>query len=387
MSRTDNGKVRKNGGEKKKTFRIRWTTVLFYVALCVIIAVGMITVISLQKPVEKFLRNFEQSYETYKPKNQIQRIFDEYFAEPDIEELIALSGCTPEYNAPETYEDAVEKYAAKLRGKTMSYGYLAGMDQKVLNVKADGAVVACFSVKEVETKEYNVLTFKFSQPVYELDKIELFIEKPVQTANVLLPERYKAYANGMLLNDDYTTSSGIKDDNRESVPDGAYLFTYKVCTVTGLYDKPEITVKDEDGKDVLLSYDEEKNLYSYKYGYSEELKERYSDFVIEAMTHYAVYMQADKPFSYAKPYFDPDSQLYVDIYKNPDSFVWEHDGYRVENQKADEFFDYGGVISCRVTFDHILNKNGKEDYVDKNDHTVYMHKVDGEYKIFYMESH
>ena len=372
---------------KERAFKFRWTSIFFYVTLCVIIAAGIIGVIAMQKPVKEWLGGFEDTYETYKPKNQIQRIFDEYFADPDVEQLLSMSEDKPEYNAPDTYEDAVNRYAEKIKDKKMSYVYLVGYDQKVLNVKADGVVVARFSVKEVDTKEYNIFVFKLSQPVYELDKINLFFDKPKASVNVKLPERFTAYADGVEMTEEYTTVKGLKEDERDSVPDGAYLFTYKVCTMTGLFEEPEITVKDENGNDVPTEYDEENHLYSCKYEYSEELKEQLSDFVTEAMTHYAVFMQADADFNYVKKYFDPSTQLYEDIRKNPWSFVWEHDGYKVENKQASEFFDYGEVVSCRVKFDHILTKKGKEDYVDKNDHTIYLRKVDGEYKIFYMVSH
>lgn len=372
----------------KKAFKFRWTSLLFYIALCIIIAAGIIAVISIQKPVREWLAEFESTYETYKPKNQIQRIFDEYFAKPDLDKLLSMSEDKPEYNAPDTYEDAIKRYADKISGKTMTYGYLVGTDQKVINVKADGVVVARFSVRETDTKEYNITVFKLSQPVYELDKINLFFDKPKEAVSVKLPERYTAYADGVELTEEYVTAKGIKEDERDTVPDGAFLFVYKVCSISGLFDKPSITVKDEKGNEVPLKYDEEKNLYSYTYEYSEELKQEYSDFAIKAMTHYAIWTQNDydADFSRVKPYFDQNTQLYEDIRLNPRLFVMDHDGYKVENAEASEFFDYGEVISCRVKFDHILTKKGREDYVDKNDHTVYMRKVDGEYKIFYMVS-
>ena len=81
---------------KERAFKFRWTSLLFYIALCMIIAAGLIAILALQKPVKEWLADFENTYETYKPKNQIQRIFDEYFAEPDVEELIALAEEKPE---------------------------------------------------------------------------------------------------------------------------------------------------------------------------------------------------------------------------------------------------------------------------------------------------
>lgn len=371
----------------KKVFRFRWTSLLFYIALCVIIAAGLIAVIVVQPPVRQWLADFENSYEMYDPKNQIRSIFDEYFSSPDVDKLLSMSEDRPTYSAPDTYEDAVKRYAEKINGKTMTYGYLVGTDQKVINVKADGKVVARFSVKETDTKEYNAFIFKLSRPVYELDKVNLFFDKPTESVSVMLPERYTAYAGEVELGDEYVVSAGIKDDERETVPDGAFLFTYKVCSIFGLYNKPVITVKDRDGNDVILDYDEEKNLYSCKYEYSEELKAEYSEYVLKALEQYAIYMQNDARFKTVAPYYDPDTQLYQDIYENPGSFVMEHDGFNFQKEETSEFFDYGEVISCRVKFEHHLTRKNREDYIDRIDTTIYLRKVDGEYKIFYQVSH
>ena len=357
-------------------------TVMFYIALCALIAAGLIAVLSLQPRLEEWLADYELQHEMYEPKNQKQRIFDEYFADPDIDRIIELSEEKPEYNAPDTYEDAVERFASKIQGKTMTFGYLAGADQKVLTVKADGVTVGQLYIKEKEEKT------KYGQPIYEFDKLNMFFDKPLETVNVMLPEKFTAYANGVEIAEQFVTASGIKDDEREEVPEGAFFFTYKVCTLTGLFEKPEITVRNMNGEDVALSYDEEKNLYSCKYEYSSELEEQYADLVKYFTKLYAIYTQDDGSFGDIKGYLDAESELYEDIRTIPRSFVIEHDKARVENEQASEFFDYGnGVFSCRVTLDHILIKSGREDYLDRVDNTWYLHKVGEDYKIFYMESH
>ena len=66
-----------------KFFKLRWTSVLFYIALVVIIAAGMTAVLLLQKPVRDWLSDYEAS----QPKYEVQRIFEEYFEHPDAENL------------------------------------------------------------------------------------------------------------------------------------------------------------------------------------------------------------------------------------------------------------------------------------------------------------
>lgn len=360
-----------------KFFKLRWTSVLFYITLAVIIAAGIIAVLALQKPVREWLAD----YEAAQPKYEVQRIFERYFESPDAAELIAVSGDKPAFKAPDTFDDAVKRYAESIEGKKMTFGYVAGSDRKKVNVKADGKRVARFSIKEKEEKS------KYGRTLYELDGIDLFFEEPNEYVSVALPQTFTAYAGGMELTDEYLISSDVKDDPRDFVPEGAFFFTYKAYMVTGLYNMPEITVKDRDGNDVPLQYDEEQRLYSCRYEYSEELKQQYSDYVLEAMKHYAIYIQDDARFKTVAGYLDPDTDLYRNIYENPGSFVWEHDGYFFENEQTSDFFDYGGVISCNVKFDHHLTKKGRDDYVDKCDYTLYLHLKDGEYKIYYMLTH
>ena len=359
---------------KEKAFGFRWSSLLFYIALCVIIAAGMIAVILLQKPVTEWLAEYEAS----QPKYEVERIFEKYFEEPDAKTLIALYGVKPEYNAPDTYEDAVENFASRLRGKKMTYGYVAGTNRRVVSVRAGGEPVARFSIREKDGKSKRGLVS------YELDTVTLYYGEPSEYVSVVLPDKFTAYAAGQPIPEKFLTSSGVKNEERDSVPEGAFLFTYKSYTVTGIYAVPEIRVTDMNGEEVALSYDEENRVYSCRYEYSEKLAEEYSAYVLNAMKRYAVYMQNDAKFATFSEYFDPGTELYQRIYDNPGSYVWEHNGYFFENEQASEFFDYGDAISCRVSFDHHLTKKGKDDYIDRCDFTIYLHKIDGEYKIYHM---
>ncbi|MBQ1847497.1 MAG: hypothetical protein II135_05780 [Clostridia bacterium] len=355
-------------------FRFRWTSLFFYVGLVAVVAVAILGIIKLQEPVTDWLSDYENSMSKYK----VQEIFDEYFKDPDAEKLISMCEKKPEYNAPDTFETAVDRFELRFKGKEISYGYAAGTERKKIIVKADGVKFATFSIKEKEERS------KYGRTLYELDGIDLFYDQPTESGKVKVPFSYTVYANGMELDETYLIEENIKEDPRDYVPDGAYFFTYKRYEIGGLYGKPVFTAKDGSGVEVPLSFDITTGEYGCRFEYSEELKDRYGEYVTEAMHGYAVYMQNDARFKTIKQYFDPDSELYQNIYENPGSFVWEHDGYRFGETELSEFFDYGGVISCRIAFDHILEKKKSEDYIDRIDLTVYLHECGGEYKIFYM---
>ncbi len=334
-----------------EAFKFRLTSLFFYVTLVVVVAVAILGIIKLQEPVTDWLADYENSMSKYK----VQEIFEEYFKEPDAEKLISMCEKKPEYNAPDTLETAIDRFALKFKDKEITFGYAAGSERKKIIVKADGVKFATFTIKEKEEPS------KYGRTLYELDSVDLFYDAPTESGRVKVPSSYTVYANGMKLDETYLTEENVKEDPRDYVPEGAFFFTYKTYAISGLYEKPVFTAKDGSGADAALALDENTGVYGCRYEYSEELITQYGEYVTEALHGYAAYMQNDLRFKYIKEYFDPDSDLYTSIYENPGSFVWEHDGYRFGETEVSEFFDYGEVLSCRVAFDHILEKKKSED--------------------------
>lgn len=358
-----------------KILKFRPSSLLFYITIIIITAIALLFIIGTEKNISDLLYDYEYSQAKYK----VEDIFNEYFSKPDAQYLISLTDA-PSFNAPDTLQTATDKFKSKFENAEITYSYVAGSDRKIINVKANGEKFARFSIKPSDEKS------KYGFSLYELDKITLYYDTPAESAVVKIPFFCTAYADGMELTDEYLKEDNIIEDSRVDIPEGAYLFTYKRYSVSGLYNKPLITVKDGEGNEKSLSYDEEKDEYYYSYEYSEALQAEYGDYVIAAIKAYSAYMQNDSRFRDVRDYFDSTTQLYQGIYENPGSFVWEHDGYRFENESASRFYDYGGVISCRVKIDHILEKENREDYTDVVDLILYLRVVDGVYKIYHMTS-
>ena len=288
-------------------FRFRWTTMFFYITLILVIAAAIIGTIKLQEPVKDWLYDYERSL----PKYKVEELFEEYFKEPDAEKLIEMCENKPVYNEPDTFDNAVERFALKFKDKEITYGYAAGSNGRKILVKADGVKFASFTIKEKEEQS------KYGRTLYELDRVDLVYDTPTESGKIKLPERFTAYVNGMELGEEYLKEENIKEDQRDAVPDGAYFFTYKRYAISGLYNTPTFTATDDKGNEIELSYDEERGEYYCKYEYSDELKDRFGEYVTEALHSYAAYMQNDLRFKYIKEYFDPDSELYTNIYENP----------------------------------------------------------------------
>ena len=67
--------------------------------------------------------------------------------------------------------------------------------------------------------------------------------------------------------------------------------------------------------------------------------------------------------------------------------VIDHDSYEFKDVNLDEFYNWGtisdgDVISCRISFLHILHRSGRDDFLDVVDMTVFLRKTDDGYKIY-----
>lgn len=372
-------KKKKQSGKKKKRKKkhgaARYAVVFYYAALGVVAAAVIIAMQYVNKELVKYL----DDYETSLPKYEVQRIFDTYFASPDFDSLLETTGY--ELGEYDKKEDIVNLLKEKTDGKEISWVYVAGTDKTKINVKAGGEKFASFTVvKQEYPDEYGIYK-------YSLGEIKLFYSAEYEV-NVLVPFDCMVTINGMQVGEEYVTEKDITDDERLNIPEGTYKLTYIRYAVKELMAVPNVEIKDADGNTVNAAYDEEKNEYSATFEYSEELKTQYEAYILEGMKLYARRMQADAEFSQCKKYFEADTDLYKQIKANPGSFVWEHDGYRFEDEYTGEYYAYSDtVFRCHVKFNHILEKKWLEDHPDLVDMYVYLRLGDdGVYRIFAMET-
>lgn len=361
--------------KRRKKKRMSFGTVIYYAVLAVIAAVVIIAMQFINEDVTKYLEAYENSL----PKYEVERIFNEYFVNPDFDALLEMT----EYKLGEydKKEDIVNLLKKKTEGKQITYVYVAGTDKTKINVKADQKKFANFTiVKDEYPDDFGIYS-------YSLGKIELFYA-PEYSVNALIPFNYSLLLNGCEIGEDYITEKDITDDERLNIPEGTYKLTYTRYSIKELMAEPTVTVKDRYGNEAELKYDEEKNEYTVDIDYSETLKAEYEKYVLEGMKLYAARMQNDAEFSQCKKYFEEGTDLYKQIRANPGSFVWEHDGYRFEDEYTGEYYAYDeSTFRCHVKFNHILVKKYLEDHPDLVDMNVYFRKGDdGVYRIYAMET-
>lgn len=201
------------------------------------------------------LNSILAEYESVQPKYKAEEIFEEYFAKPDIAELIGMS--STKYAAFESEDKIIEYLSSQIKDKEITFSESSVKDEggnRAYNVLCGGARFAVFSIGETEEKSAHGFT------LFGLKEVKLTFSLPDNSYSFLIPEGYVLYANGVEVGEKYIAA--------EPVPSDAYTLTkgklgvrFIPYTVDGFLSAPTFSVKDREGGDGALSYDEQTKIY------------------------------------------------------------------------------------------------------------------------------
>lgn len=355
-------------GKRKRRFPVFWTALLFFTAAC---AAALMFGLS-------ELRAWLADYESVQPKYEAQKVFDEYFADPDYGRLLEITGYELSPFEDRSY---LEKYLHSLTdGTEITYtGVLtgSGAGEKKYAVRSGGSKFAEFTIAPGEK------TSVYGYPYYELTGLSLFYNRGSISVGVTVPDGMVLYINGKEADASYITESGIETESCRHMPEGVSGITFSRYEAGGLLYEPELRVTNASGtEEAPLTDDTERGGCRAQILYSDTLRAEYSDTVITAAEKYAAFMQMDGSYAFLK-YFEVGTELYNDIKTVAFYFVWDHDGYEFEDVNAREFYAYDeNTFSCRVSFVHVLHKKGMSDYRDYIDITFYLRRVGDTFLIY-----
>ncbi len=366
----------------KKTRKFPW----FYTILATLLLIGICGVaygLSL-------LRNWMEDYELSQPKYVAQEIFEAYFANPDIESFIKEDDYT--ISPAESFED-LKKYVTQQIGTgEITYNESSGsIDGKTLKyvVSAGDYKFAQFTVVDSgERTEYN-------NPIYVLGEYDFFyVVEETHTVKITAPSDAVVTINGFQLDESYVVETKETDScmhmpskilHNDNPAEGIKYATY---VLEGLiYPTEDIKVVDKYGDDCAVSKNEN-GTFSADINYNSALESLYASTAVDFAKGYAKYAQGCGTFNEFSKLTDSESSLYYKIKTLQNQFVHAHDTCEFTDEKSSEFYEYApGVISCRVSFTwHAYRQNAPEAY-EYIDMTLYLHQVNGEYKIYDMMTH
>lgn len=290
----------------------------------------------------KWVHGWLADYEAAQPSYKAEQVFQQLFTDPDWGALYVSAGAKD--SAYEGKEEYVTYMENKVGDSALTYMETsAGLSGKKYVVRLGNEKVATFTL--VDNNEVsNSLSLENLEnitdiPDWVLGSVEVFFERQ-GSYRIEKMDGHTAYVNDVALDDSFTIMEATTIA-AEYLPEG--LTGVSMCTqeVTGLMEKPTVTVIDEDGAPVEVTYDEASRTFTARTEVNTMADEQ-KEVALEAAKINCLWMieEVSDRGKIAK-YFDASSKPYKDITTMGELWMQGHAGYEFKDEEVSKFASYG----------------------------------------------
>ena len=296
-----------------------------------------------------WVKDFLVKYEAGQPDVTRQEIYDEYFADPDWALLYEKAG------VQDTEYEGVEEYVAYMEARVAAYmaenpdkehplelmetsAGLSG-DKKYI-LKLGKEKVASFTMNGAPEKVTDIAD-------WQLGTVEVFFEG-TERFRISKADGHTAYVNGVALNDDFTIqiASTIADDY---LPMGLTGSRTCVQEIGGLLVKPTVTVTNEKGEQMEVTYDETTRTF-VEQTTANTIGEEEKTFSLKAVETYALFMIEKAKAAEVAKYFQKGTDTYNTIVKSEVWWTQRNNGAAFSEQEVTGYARYSDdLFSVRVS--------------------------------------
>lgn len=320
---------------KKKGSRVG-TTIFYtvYFLLIVVFAGGMFLA-------TRWLQGWLVDYEASQPTVKSQEVFDQLFANPDWAALYRQAGIqdTP-YEGVDAYVSYMQE---KTAGKELTYTQTsagASTDLMKYLVKAGDDKIATFTLSGGTDRITDI-------PDWQLKSVELIFDR-AEGYRIEKMYGHTAYVNGAPLDDSFTIQIATTKAD-EYLPIGTNSVKTCIQEINGLITRPTVTVNDQNGNAMPVSYDEETGMFVEQTETNtipDDLKQR----AIEAMEAYGKFLLGIGNRGTVASYFDPSEEAYKGIMSAVLGWTKSGSGQKFLNEEVTEYVRYNtDLFTCRVS--------------------------------------
>ena len=365
---------------KKQKKGPRLGSVIFYTLYFLfILAFALAAYIGL-KIVHNWLSDFEAAQPTYKA----EQVFQQLFTDPDWGALYVSAGAKD--SAYEGKEEYVNYMEAKVGDTPLTYMETsAGLSgNKKFVVRLNDEKVATFTLVDNNRVSSGLnlqdLESLADIPDWQLGSVEVFFER-VGSYRIVKMDGHTAYVNNVALDESFTIMEATTIA-AEYLPEG--LTGVSMCTqeVTGLMEKPDVVVFDEDGTQVEVTYDEAERTFTARTEVN-TMADDQKEAALEAAKINCLWMIEEvKDRGKVAKHFDSASKPYKDITTLGELWMQGHAGYEFKNEEVTKFASYGDeMFSVYVSLDlDVTRKDGSvKNYPFSK--TLFLKKINDSWKV------
>lgn len=322
-------------------------------------------------------------YEAAQPVYKAEQVFQQLFTDPDWGALYVSAGAKD--SAYEGKDEYVAYMEEKVGDTQLTYMETAGgLSGKKYVVRLGDEKVATFTLVDNNKVSSNLNLQNLENitdiPDWQLDRVEVFFER-TGSYRIEKMDGHTAYVNDVALDESFTIMEATTIAE-EYLPEG--LTGVSMCTqeVTGLMEKPAVTVMDENGAQVEVTYDEATRTFTARTEVN-TMSDDQKEVALEAAKINCLWMIEEvKDRGKVAKYYDTASKPYDDIVHLGELWMQGHAGYSFKNEEVTKFAAYGSdMFSVYVSLD--LDVTRKDGTVKTHDFfkTLFFKKVGGSWKV------
>ena len=336
-------------------------TVVFYTLYFLFIAAFFVGLYFVMGELDGFL----VKYEAAQPDARSQEVFAQYFSQPDwaqLYDVAAMSGT--DYDGKDSFVSYMQTKVGDQQLTFVETSMGLSKDKKYF-VRMGEENIGSFSLGNVAGA--------VAIPEWDLCGMEFYISYDRDVTVDSYPG-YTVKVNGVALDDSHiirTTTTRAE----EYLPDGLHGMRTVRYYLDGLLVAPAVTVVNEAGEEVTLSYDAERNAYTHETSFNSITDEQKKAFE-KATEIYGRFMITDVNKATLGKYFVGKS--YDAITQAELTFIQTYTDFAFTPAKITEFFSYSDTY-CSARISRTLNvtrKNGTVKSFDINT-TYFMEKQEG----------
>lgn len=298
-----------------------------------------------------WLNGWLADYEASQPTVKAEQVFQQYFSNADWGSLYDAAGMT---DSP--YEGK-EQFVAYMEQKvgTSQLNYLetsAGLSgDRKYNVRLGDEKIAAFTLADqnhVKDPSFENLEDIGKIADWQLSAVEIFVQR-TGTYRIVKMNGHRALVNGVELDDSHIIQIATTLAE-EYLPEGTTGTSMCTQEVTGLFAQPTVSVFDDKGNEMQVTYDEDTRTFTERTE-SNTMNSDQENAIRGAAHTYCQWMikEVTNRATVAK-YFDPAGDTYSDIVRTTELWMQSHNGYEFTDEKISDFTLYNdSIFSARIT--------------------------------------
>ena len=297
----------------------------------------------------QWLQGWLIDYEAAQPTVKSQQVFTQLFTNPDWGALYDASGAKDS-----AYEgrDAYVSYMNEKVGDTSltlmeASAGLSGNKKYV--VRLGNEKVASFTLVDKNAVGETTLENLGELPDWQLGSVEVFFDRE-GTYYIQMLDGHTAYVNGIPLTDDNTIQIATTLAEKY-LPIGTTGASINTQQVDGLMRLPTVTINDEKGNAMPVTYDEETRTFTERTE-ANTMTDEQRNVALGAARAFCLWMIKEGNRADIAKYYDSTFEPYKNIVKTTELWVQKHNGYQFTNEKVSNFAMYTDeLFSVRVSMD------------------------------------